>query len=626
MIRLRRLLLAVLLMVLAVGVPASAQNQVHLRITQVDISAFPEVAVRLLAHDNLRNPVALTRLSLRENGVPVADFSQRSVPVGVDVVFVLDANATYVATGSNGRSLHDDVVESLTIFVNRFLNPTGIDRVSIIVPDETNPENGRFLVQDLSQGDDLLAALAAYQPAGVDPTPLQAMLTQAIDHLTALNGDGRFQAVLLLSDAGRLDQQLTPQPLVEAAQAIDLPIFAAILGVQATFEEVDNVSMLTEPTRARWIHMPGGGFTDPIYLTWQGQGNQLELRYRSWQRESGTYRLSVNVGDVAAQSSYTLTLLPPGVAVALPSDVVRREGPAFNTPLSALEPRAIDVPVAVSWADGLPREVTKAYLVVNGQQLLPPAKLDVDENGRLLLPWAVAELDEGVYELTAVVTDELGFSATSEPFLLALSLVRPEPPTPTPAATPTPPTVVDGLPMPPLPTLMQDVADWGQQNRVLTAVVGAVGLLLWLFLRWWRLRPDKAAVPAPPEEPVRMSVLPLPSQPLFAYLERVDGGTAVPLVAVEGDVLTFGRDGTVAQVVVDEPSVSRLHARIRHQENSYWLYDEGSAAGTYLNFERLGLAPRHLQDGDIVELGRVRFRFLLRPYPVVPSPEADEEE
>jgi pSer/pThr/pTyr-binding forkhead associated (FHA) protein len=119
---------------------------------------------------------------------------------------------------------------------------------------------------------------------------------------------------------------------------------------------------------------------------------------------------------------------------------------------------------------------------------------------------------------------------------------------------------------------------------------------------------------------------PPPAQPLFAYLERVGQGTAVPLVAVEGDVLTFGRDGSVAQVVVDEPSVSRLHARIRHQDNSYWLYDEGSTAGTYLNFERLGLAPRHLQDGDIVELGRVRFRFLLRPYPVEPPPEAEEEE
>jgi predicted component of type VI protein secretion system len=67
----------------------------------------------------------------------------------------------------------------------------------------------------------------------------------------------------------------------------------------------------------------------------------------------------------------------------------------------------------------------------------------------------------------------------------------------------------------------------------------------------------------------------------------------------------------VAQIVLDQPGVARLHARIRRRDGRYWLYDEGSASGTTLNFERLGLAPRELRAGDQIQIGRLRFRFVL---------------
>ena len=64
-------------------------------------------------------------------------------------------------------------------------------------------------------------------------------------------------------------------------------------------------------------------------------------------------------------------------------------------------------------------------------------------------------------------------------------------------------------------------------------------------------------------------------------------------------------------LVLDNKSVGRLHARIRWRDGRYWLYDEGSASGTTLNFERLGLAPHPLQDGDQIQMGRLRLRFWL---------------
>lgn len=622
--RLRRLggFLVLMLGLLGSG-GAAAQSALSLMVTHIDTAEFPTVQLLVRSEDGLRNPVNLANLSLRENGAPVSEFTSQAVPVGVDVVFVLDANAGFGVDDGGGMTRAAIAAESVTTFANRFMNPTGLDRVSVIVPG-VDGENGRFLLEDETQPDALRQAMANYAPQVEGLAPLQEMMTQAIDHLAARTEDGRFQAILLLSDAGEINTQLQYQPLVAAAQAIDLPIYAAILGVQATFAEVDNVELLTEPTRARWVHLPSGDRTDSIYLTWSGQGVQQQLTYVSALRQSGEVRLSVNLGDVLAQAAFELVVLPPTVAIDLPGDVIERTAAAFDTPLAEMVPLEVVVPLALTWPDGRPREVVAATLTVNGQVQPPPAELVLDENGRLLLPWNIANLDEDVYELAAAVVDAYGYEASSDSFLLALSLLRPDPPTPTPMVTPTP--IID-VPLPPveeIPTLAESVVDWLRVNwQIWTPLVGGL-LLLWLLrLVWRRWRARRQAAAAPPSK-VESPPPPLPAVPQFAYLEPLDAPPDVPLLALEADSLTLGRDTAVAQLVLDDTSLSRLHARIRRIDGVYWLYDEGSASGTLLNFERLGLAPRQLANGDTVQLGRVRLRFLLVDAPLVVG--GDEEE
>jgi predicted component of type VI protein secretion system len=89
--------------------------------------------------------------------------------------------------------------------------------------------------------------------------------------------------------------------------------------------------------------------------------------------------------------------------------------------------------------------------------------------------------------------------------------------------------------------------------------------------------------------------------------------------------VTIGRDEAAAQLVLKDKSVGRLHARIRWRDGRYWLYDEGSASGTFLNHDRLGLSPRQLQDGDEIRIGRILLRFQLRP-PAADSTKNDQTE
>ncbi len=64
---------------------------------------------------------------------------------------------------------------------------------------------------------------------------------------------------------------------------------------------------------------------------------------------------------------------------------------------------------------------------------------------------------------------------------------------------------------------------------------------------------------------------------------------------------TLGRQGDNDLVLLDT-RISRRHARIVKDGKGYWVEDEGSRHGTFVNGERI-TAPRRLQSGDQISLG-----------------------
>ncbi len=88
------------------------------------------------------------------------------------------------------------------------------------------------------------------------------------------------------------------------------------------------------------------------------------------------------------------------------------------------------------------------------------------------------------------------------------------------------------------------------------------------------------------------------------------------------EITTFGRDAT-NDVVLDSPHVSRRHAIVcRLQDGAYYLIDEGSANGSYLNATRVTL-PTLLNDGDRITIGLSSLRFehpsITQPVPEQPA-------
>ncbi len=93
-----------------------------------------------------------------------------------------------------------------------------------------------------------------------------------------------------------------------------------------------------------------------------------------------------------------------------------------------------------------------------------------------------------------------------------------------------------------------------------------------------------------------------------ALVVRSGGGRAGEVFALDAPEITIGRSPDCG-IFLDDVTVSRRHAVLRRQDG-FWIEDQGSLNGTFLNRKRIESAQ--LEDGDEVQVGKYRMTFLGR--------------
>jgi hypothetical protein len=88
---------------------------------------------------------------------------------------------------------------------------------------------------------------------------------------------------------------------------------------------------------------------------------------------------------------------------------------------------------------------------------------------------------------------------------------------------------------------------------------------------------------------------------------RLRVGSRTEIVGGQGAVLGRSRD---ADVVLEDPNVSRRHAEVRPSGGSWIVRDLGSTNGVKVNGRRIQ-GPQSLRPGDTIELGTARVTFEL---------------
>jgi pSer/pThr/pTyr-binding forkhead associated (FHA) protein len=97
------------------------------------------------------------------------------------------------------------------------------------------------------------------------------------------------------------------------------------------------------------------------------------------------------------------------------------------------------------------------------------------------------------------------------------------------------------------------------------------------------------------------------AQPPAAWLVMRAGNRSGKQYGLQRGRNVVGRDGTQCEVIVDDATVSKRHAEIRHENGQFVLYDLASTNGTFVNNRRV--QRQGLLDGDDVRIGHVAFVF-----------------
>jgi hypothetical protein len=94
-----------------------------------------------------------------------------------------------------------------------------------------------------------------------------------------------------------------------------------------------------------------------------------------------------------------------------------------------------------------------------------------------------------------------------------------------------------------------------------------------------------------------------------ALVVRSGGGRAGETFTPQGDRTTIGRSPD-CPVFLDDVTVSRRHAVLVERDSRWFVEDQGSLNGTFVNRKRVESAE--LSDGDEIQIGKYRLTFLAR--------------
>ena len=111
------------------------------------------------------------------------------------------------------------------------------------------------------------------------------------------------------------------------------------------------------------------------------------------------------------------------------------------------------------------------------------------------------------------------------------------------------------------------------------------------------------------------------SQAKLVVRQGAQTGTSFPLPPHATEI---GRDDT-ADISLQDPEMSRRHARISWQDGRYILEDLNSTNGTFLNDTRVTAAQR-LSPGDKIRMGQHVLEFQAHAESVPPQPAAGPAE
>jgi hypothetical protein len=591
----------------AAALPVSAQSAGAISVTGLDFSTFPAVSFMLQVTDTQGKIVAdlqPDQLQILEDGYarPVTELAR--VQPGAQVILAINESPTltYQMQGLSYYRIFHETLDAWAAALPQGSN----DNYSYVT-------NSGIQIDRQTDTRVFAQMLAAYEVDLIGAQPGLTSLTMSLDMTTDPLPDPYMKRAILyvtpMLDAA--SRQSLPS-IAERAAQLGTRVFVWLVAPEYALEsaEVTPFRELADLSGGEIFLFNGSeSFPDPEHYL-EPLRNIYRTTYRSGVTSSGGHNLSVSVMRpdlqvTGEQMSFNLQLAAPNPMFLEPPAQIERLLTGAEDD-QTLEPRDSIIRILVEFPDGYPRNLTASRLYVNDQLAAENLAAPFDQ---FSLPLSAYEQDTQLH-LRAEVVDELGLSASSIDTLVQVRVQQPD------------------------PTLLEKIFT-GRGLSILIAVSMA-SLVLGLVIYFTsqsnikRAQPktngnkhDPLTQPVLPKSPKRKPSRPFASsptlrrqsEPLYAPARLVrlsaDGNPiperVIPIIRRE---TTLGSDPQAATCVLDNPTVSGKHARLfQNSEGKYFVSDNGSVAGTWVNYNSVNGEGYKLSHCDIIHFGLMAFRF-----------------
>jgi hypothetical protein len=606
--------------------PTPAPSSANATLSRPDATHFPQILAYLDLHDaqgQFLHGLLPGDVQILENGVGLPVDTLQETRSGMQFVTALNLGAPLAVQNSQAVSRLDQLMAALSGWARSRLGTT-LDDLSLVISDGTE-------VTHTDTASDLLPLFAQELDAR-NAQPSLDVLSKAI----SLASDpsprpGMGKAILFITPPldPQVGQSLDSLGAQASQQGIRLYIWMVSSPGGYSPQSYSQLQGLAEQTGGQFYNFTGEGqapdpglpdlesFLEPLRSIYS-------LTYTSQVRSSGTQQVIAQVRTVDGQvetppQSYEIDLRPPDPAFISPPLEIVRQPPEFDletgeAPITQdYEPQEQLVEILVSFPDERVRPLTRTTLYVNGVQAAENTQPPFER-----FTWNLTDIASGgSYSLRVEAEDSLGLVGSGIEHVVQVNVEQPA--------------------QPPLIWLTQNMPAIAG-----LAVVLAGAILIMVLVLGGKIRP---AIPGrgrgkparrkndPVTQPVPVASeaahrqragwatrLHWPQRHVapqaYAFLSRLsDSGeeAANTPISITAEEITLGSDPRQAMLVLNDPSVDALHARMTRLENGcFRLADQESVAGTWVNYTPVSQEGVELEHGDLVHIGRVGFRFTMR--------------
>lgn len=582
-------------------VSAAFQIRAIVRTSQPIVDKFPQISLFVAVMDSTgRHITGLPSSSFSviedENQLSVVEVNEEQI--GTRQVFVINTSSKLKLRDSHGRTRFD---RARTALLDWWKLPEAslydIDDLSLMTAEGV-------LVSHSESTADLASTLDHTSPTFDDSISGYDLLLKALEVASdPAPTSGMPTHIIFITSLLYMPRDVPLANIIARAHDTNTVIHPVLIGAPEIMQqpEIEPIRQLADDTGGQLILLDFsqglGNLADQILA----QRIQYKLIYTSRVSSPGAHQVQIRVtGDgmeaISEPKSYEVDVQPPEVAFVQPPEEIVRQTDDPTMSLAAMPPTSQTIQLLITFPDKHPREIALSQLIIDDMIVAQQSEIPFEN-----FVWDLTDyMESGPHTIKAIVEDSLGLVGSSITHSVDLKVI-------------TPPRGMAAL-KPALGSLVAAMA------VLIAGLVLAVGLIS-MGRQRLTLTGSLKQTPPQPKKALKRAGLrpPSTSQTAEAYLVPQDAqgneGDPIPLTGID---FVLGRDPSLTPFPIDDPSVESMHARlIRQAAGDYLLRDQGSVAGTWVNFELVPDDGRHLKHGDMIHVGRAIFRFRL---PTSPPP------